>query len=133
MILPLSEGISESTVFEKLDAMSFESEGPQNIPEALQLASTEMFAGRTRGASKYILFGSGKVFSSPTVLEASAKPLVDQGVSLMPVAFSADSSSSLRSIASIPSDQFYFPAVVEELETTVGLASKVIRSGRVTN
>lgn len=133
VILPLSEGISKEIVDKTLDAMSFQS-GGQNLPEALQLASTEMFSERRPGASKYFLFGSSgcdKVCSS--VLEASAKPLVDQGVSLMPVVFGAASNSlSLRSISSVPSGEFFLPAKVEQLEKTVGLASKVVRSGRVT-
>ena len=113
VILPLSQGTSSQTVNRRLDRMSFSS-GAQNVPEALKLAGSEMFTsagGGRSGSSKYFVFGAGSESNTPEALKSAARQLRYQGVSIMPVPIGVDSDRSpLKSIASIPSDQFYLPA-----------------------
>lgn len=114
VVLPLSEGNSKDVLEQRLDRMTFR-RGSQNVPNALQLASSEMFGPGGSGrvsSSKYFVFGAeGSTSESKEDLELAARGLNYEGVSIMPIPIGAGSSrSNLKAIASTPKRNFFLPA-----------------------
>ena len=111
VVLRLSQGTSTQAVNRGLDRMTYSS-GVQNVPEALKFAGSDMFTSARPGSSRYFVFGAGSESNTEEALKSAAKQLRYQGVSIMPVPIGVarPERSPLKSVASIPQNDFYRPA-----------------------